>query len=109
MDPGVIAILISWISITAVVFGHVYRQLLNIRAQMEDIAAAHAKEMWTKMNQIETDMGIDRRQQAEFRERMLERMISKTDFDREISRLINEIDRRFAAAIRHRPPIAGQD
>ena len=105
MDPGIIAIIVCWIGVTVAIFGHVYRQLVALRSDMEKIAGANISEIWVKVNQMDKSIAADRELAAQFRERIAGMMLTREDFDRQITRLIAEIDRRMTTAIRHRPPV----
>lgn len=100
-------ILVAFMGVTVAVFGYVFRWLIGQRAEIEAIVEAQVKELWTKMSQVDQEMSADRRHASEFRERIAREMITKDDLNREMSRVINEVDRRFTNTLTQRLPARG--
>ena len=101
---GLIEIFGAWVSISAAMIGYLYRQLWNMRDEMQDIASEHVKDIWTAVNGIRTDIDADRRAAADARIAIAANMVTRDELDRQINRLIREFDRKLTPASRRHIP-----
>lgn len=88
--------------------GYLFQQQLTMRDRMEAIADAHLKDLWTAVNQIKVDLDVDRREREARSIAIATTMgslASRDELNKQIDRMINEMDRRMNQAINRRGPI----
>lgn len=107
MGPTELWVLGTLITVCAAVFGHLYKQIFQLRSDMQQVGSAQMKDLWLALNQLRQDIDSDRRMATEHRVKIASEMITKDDLNQQINRLIGEVDRRFTTAIRQRPPVKG--
>lgn len=86
-------IMASFMAIAMAVFGHVYKQLSELRERVEHGNGAEIKEVWQALTDLRREITEDRRAANDSRVRLAENMVTREELDRQVGRLLGELDR----------------
>ena len=112
MDPVVQWALGIMILAAVPVFGHLYKQISDVRKSMDALLHVKTEEIWKELRAMNDKIDLSNRTAADARvaaATAMGQLVTREELDRQINRLINEFDRRMIAALRHRPPVEDPD
>ena len=89
-----------WITVSSGVIGHLYMSIGKVQEKVELSTANQLKEIWLAINQVKTAIDLDRQNTAENRVMIAKNMVTRDELDRQVERLISEINNKLGAARR---------